>query len=94
MSGERGKFPEPTAPYPNFLAYAHEHSLSMLDTAQRNPNGTFSSLWACSECPDIFLGDHVGTIPDGYCRCGWVQEKWPRKKCENCGTRFVTGGTP
>lgn len=80
----RGQFSEPSAPYPNVLAYSHKHNLTMLSTAQRNPNGTFSSLWGCSECPDIFVGGKVGTIPAGYCRCGWVQKKWPRKKCEEC----------
>lgn len=79
-------FPEPTAPYPNVLAFSHEHDLTMLPEARRNPNGTFSSLWACAHCPDIFIGGKVGTIPDGYCPCGWVQKKkkWPRKRCEEC----------
>lgn len=81
-----GWFPEPDAPYPNHVAVAHEHNLTVLPTVKRNPNGTFSSLWECSLCPDIFVGDHVGPIPSGRCvGCGWVQRKWPRKRCENCG---------
>lgn len=79
------EFPTPSAPYPNVLAYAHKHKLRLTDTAKRNPNGTFSSLWACAHCPDVFIGDHIGPIPPGYCGCGWVQKKWPRKKCEDCG---------
>ncbi len=77
-------FPEPSAPYPNFLAYSHTHNLTMIDTAKRNPNDTFSSLWSCDQCPDIFIGGCVGEAPPGYCGCGWVQKKWPRKKCEEC----------
>lgn len=77
-------FPEPSAPYPNVIAFAHEHSLRMLSTVQRNPNGTFSSLWECKLCPDIFVGGYVGPIPSGRCVFGWVQRKWPRKKCEDC----------
>lgn len=79
------EFKTPTAPYPNVLAYAHEHDLRLTDTAKRNPNGTFSSLWECTHCPDVFIGGHIGPIPPGYCGCGWVQKKWPRKKCEDCG---------
>lgn len=77
-------FPEPRAPYPNLLAYAHKHQLTMLTTMQqRNPNGTLSSLWSCSQCPDIFVGGHVGPIPDGWCSCGWVNDP-DRKKCAEC----------
>lgn len=84
MAEREGGFPEPSAPYPNVLAFAHEHRLTMLGTAQRNPNGTFSSLWECADCPDIFVGGHVGPMPPGMCSCGWVQRKWPRKRCEDC----------
>lgn len=87
------QFPEPLPPYPNVVAYAHANRLTVLDTAQRNPNGTFSSLWACSECPDVFVGGPVGTIPPGYCPCGWVQKKWPRKKCEDCQRPLTTPST-
>jgi len=82
------EFPEPSAPYPNVLAFAHEHDLTEQPTALRNPNGTFSSLWGCSQCPDIFVGAFVGPIPDGWCRCGWVQKRWPRKRCEECKRPF------
>lgn len=86
--GSQTQFPEPSAPTPNRLAYSHEHRLRALPTALRNPNGTFSSLWECAECPDIFIGGHVGTIPAGWCRCGWVQKRWPRKRCEECKAEF------
>lgn len=65
------------------LAFSHTHDLYETG-AQRNLNGTWSSLWACTLCPDVFIGDLVGPIPPGYCSCGWVQKKWPRKKCEEC----------
>lgn len=92
MSTRPGWFPEPDAPYPLVIAFAHEHELKMLQTVQRNPNGTFSSLWECSQCPDIFVGDHVGPIPAGLCVCGWVQQKkWPRKRCEDCKRPMTEG---
>jgi hypothetical protein len=87
------EFPEPSEPYPNHLAYSHKHDLSLQPTARRNPNGTFSSLWACEHCPDIFVGPYVGPIPDGYCRCGWVQKKWPRRRCEDCKRPLTAPGT-
>jgi hypothetical protein len=78
-------FDEPGPPYPNHLHYSHRHNLTMAG-AKVNPNGTWSSLWTCSECPDVFVGGKVGPVPPGYCMCcGWVQrKKWPRKRCEEC----------
>lgn len=84
-----GYFPEPEPPHPNHLAYAHTHDLTMVG-AQVNPNGTWSSLWSCSECPDIFVGGYAGPIPPGWCPCGWVQRYWPRKRCEECRRPMVT----
>lgn len=85
-------FPEPRRPSPMVLHYKHEHDLHRLTVVEENPNGTYSSLWACSQCPDIFVGDRVGPIPDGTCSCGWVQKKWPRKKCEDCGKPVLALG--
>ena len=84
------EFKTPTAPYPNAFAYHHKHNLTLVeDKALENPNGTHSSLWTCSECPDVFIGDYIGTIPAGYHGCGWVQREWPRLTCENCGREMT-----
>lgn len=79
-----GMFPTPEAPHPSVLEFAHEHDLFLIDKAKVRPNGICSSLWACKICPDIFIGGPIGAIPPGYCGCGWVQRKWPRKRCEDC----------
>lgn len=63
--------------------YIHEHEWFEIG-AQRASNGVWYSVWACELCPDIGEGGKVGPIPPGYCPCGWVQKKWPRKKCEDC----------
>lgn len=80
-------FEDPVAPTkPIAYAYIHTHDLT-LRGAELNPNGTWTSLWDCSLCPDIIRGAHIGPVPKGYCHaCGWVQKKWPRKKCEECKT--------
>ena len=75
------------------LAYRHEHDYVEVG-AQHNPNGTWSSLWGCTACPDIFVGGKVGPIPYGYChRCRWVQRDDIGKRCEECkaGPEYIEG---
>lgn len=90
-TAERTTFPEPSAPYPNDLIWHHSHDLTMVG-ATREPNGTWSSVWACSLCPDIFRGGKVGPVPAGFHGCGWVQREWPRDTCEDCGRPMTEGG--
>lgn len=78
------QFPTPTQP-DMVYEYVHDHDWTEIG-ARLNRNGTWTSVWSCSVCPDIGLGGLVGPIPAGRCRCGWVQKKWPRKRCEECRT--------
>lgn len=84
-------FEQPAAPAPRggLLAYAHDHKWYEV-SAELNANGTWSSLWACERCPDVAIGGNVGPIPPGYCRCGWVQQEWPREKCEDCKRPLIS----
>lgn len=77
-------FDSPPALPGGLMTFIHDHVWTEVG-AQRNPNGTWCALFACSLCPDIGVGGYVGPIPSGWCSCGWVQSKWPRKKCEECG---------
>lgn len=82
-------FPQPPPADGTLLAYRHDHEMVEVG-ASRNPNGTWSSVWACELCPDVFLGGYVGPIPAGFChRCHWVQLKPNRKKCEGCKSPLV-----
>lgn len=83
-------FTEPSEPGCVY-AYSHEHEWIEIG-AQVNPNGTWSSVWACVLCPDIGIGGKVGPVPAGYCPCGWVQRKPNRKRCEEC--KRPMGGAP
>lgn len=86
-------FTPPTAPeWHGSLAYRHTHDLVEIG-ARRNGNGTWSSLWGCRLCPDVIIGDYVGPVPAGWCRCGWVQKRWPRKRCEECQRPMVERGS-
>lgn len=83
-------FPEPIAPDGTgggAWVYMHVHDFFEVG-AQQNPNGTWSSLWACEHCPDIRIGALTGPIPDGYCHwCSWVNRNPKKKKCEECGRK-------
>lgn len=79
------RFPEPGPPPARsggIYLYSHPHDWAMIG-ARLNPNGTWSSVWSCSLCPDICTGDNVGPIPVGYCPCRWVDD--PSKPCPECG---------
>lgn len=73
------------------ITYLHSHSHVWFEVGARlNPNGTWTSVWACEVCPDIGLGGYVGPIPPGYCKhCQWVQKRWPREKCEECKAKII-----
>lgn len=81
MSGS-GYFTDPQQPHSVYLR-VHDHEWVEAG-ALLNPNGTWSSLWTCAVCPDVGIGGKVGPIPAGHCPCGWVQHKFPRKRCEDC----------
>lgn len=83
-------FDPPHPPPPNGNIFIHIHPHEWVEMGARlNPNGTWSSVWGCTVCPDVTTGEKVGPIPPGYCpRCQWVQKKWPRKKCEECKYPF------
>ncbi len=83
-------FTEPSQPTVGRF-YAHDHDWVEVG-AKQNPNGTWTSAWACTICPDIGSGGQVGPVPAGYCRCGWVQKKWPRKRCEECKRPMLPEG--
>lgn len=76
-------FPVPTRQPGAVYEFIHAHVWFEVG-AKRSPIGVWFSVWACELCPDIGTGGPVGPVPMGYCSCGWVQAKWPRKKCENC----------
>lgn len=77
-------FPQPEDPSGILLAYRHPCEWVEV-AAQRNPNGTWSSLWECVVCTDVAVGAFVGPIPEGFCRrCHWVQHKPKRRNCEEC----------
>lgn len=76
-------FPDPEPPYPSVVVKAHEHDLYLVG-ADLQRNGTWSSRWACTMCPDHFAGAHIGPVPSGWCRCGWVSSA-DATVCEECG---------
>ena len=85
----RPVFPDPPPPRGGGGVYlhSHEHDLVMVG-ARLNPNGTWSSVWTCSLCPDVIAGALVGPIPPGWCRCGWVQREPIGGTCEECDRRL------
>lgn len=88
-----GSVSAPTKPNMTMLRI-HEHDWYEIG-AQLNPNGRWSSLWRCVECPDIGIGGYAGTDPAGLCGCGWVQKDQSVTACEECkrSDRFVTAPT-
>lgn len=71
------------------MLHIHEHEWKEVGASQ-NPNGTWSSVWACNLCPDIGVGGPVGPIPPGFCqRCQWVNEDPAKTKCDECGVEKV-----
>lgn len=78
-------FTDPTKPTMVFID-RHEHDWYEV-AAEQSPNGVWHSVWCCTLCPDVGLGGRVGPVPVGFCfRCGWVQRKANRRKCEECGS--------
>ena len=80
-----GYFTDPIEP--GIFLHLHAHEWFQVG-ARLAPNGAWYSVWACELCPDIGSGGPVGPIPPGYCHCGWVQRRWPRKRCEECKRPF------
>lgn len=89
---EGGVFVEPEAPtHTGPYLHLHEHEWVEVG-AIRNENGTWSSAWGCTLCPDVATGGHVGPVPDGYCfRCGWVNRIRNLLTCEECKSSEISG---
>lgn len=83
-------FDQPAALPGAMRLHMHDHDWVEVG-AHLNPNGTWRAVFACTLCPDIGQGGHIGPVPPGYCpSCGWVQHRWPRRRCEECKTPLDT----